>query len=529
VTEVRHTIASPPLGERIGLAYDRILGDPRRALLVYVGGFSAAMLIGHAGGDLHADILEAYAWGKELQLGYAKHPPFWAWVAHGWFSIFPTSDWAAYLLSGSNAAIGLACTYLIALRLVSERQAMATLLCLMATPVYFCLANRFNANTVLLSLWPATTLFAMRAQASDRIADGVMAGILAAACVLSKYTSVLFLATLLLALPLRSSRAVWVSRSAIAAYASFVLAAAPHALWLYKSGSLPFVYLQVTTARPFWVSAREAVLFPLTSMGFFLPALIIYLTATRRHARVWWRGMWTGWNPERKFTTVLLFCPIFLTIATSIARSATVKPIYVIPMLFLGPIWIAQIPGIRFDGSSLARARRACASVLVFYMAAAPVVGIAGFLASAPFATQPTEEVARRVTQEWIERYDVRLRIVAGDEDYALSAPFYSPHHPSYMLGFDARPLRDFRNPDMREAMSLSPWTSLRDVASHGLAIICSEQHRRSATECRERAQSLFGDVMEELELTAAKNLLGLRGPEYRFRIFFVPPAAWSI
>ena len=149
-----------------------ILDKPSTALLLYIFAFWAAMLIGHGGGDLHTDTLEAYAWGKELQLGYPKHPPFWSWVAYGWFTIFPFSDWAAYLLGATNSAIGLGCTYLIARRFVSERQAMAALLCLMATPIYFCLANRYNANTALLSLWPATVLFALRAQESARIVDG---------------------------------------------------------------------------------------------------------------------------------------------------------------------------------------------------------------------------------------------------------------------------------------------------------------------------------------------------------------------
>src|SRR6185312_9349146 len=161
------------------------------------------------------------------------------------------SDWAAYLLSAFNAAIGLGCTYFIALRFVSERRAMAVLLCLVATPIYFCLAGRFNANTVLLSLWPATTLFALRSQESGRITDGIITGLLAAACLMSKYNSALFLITLFLAMPLRSSRAVWYSRAAFACYTCCAAALLPHLLWLQAHDYLPFAYFQQTTARPF--------------------------------------------------------------------------------------------------------------------------------------------------------------------------------------------------------------------------------------------------------------------------------------
>ena len=38
---------------------------------------------------IHNDMAEAYAWGREFQLGYEKHPPFWAWIAGLWFEVFP--------------------------------------------------------------------------------------------------------------------------------------------------------------------------------------------------------------------------------------------------------------------------------------------------------------------------------------------------------------------------------------------------------------------------------------------------------
>src|SRR6185312_106761 len=43
---------------------------------------------------IHNDMAEAYVWGHEFQLGYEKHPPFWAWIAGLWFEVFPRADWA---------------------------------------------------------------------------------------------------------------------------------------------------------------------------------------------------------------------------------------------------------------------------------------------------------------------------------------------------------------------------------------------------------------------------------------------------
>src|SRR5690349_17009887 len=56
---------------------------------------------------VHHDTAESYIWGREFQLGYYKHPPFWAWIAGAWFTFAPHQDWAFRLLSIINAAIGL--------------------------------------------------------------------------------------------------------------------------------------------------------------------------------------------------------------------------------------------------------------------------------------------------------------------------------------------------------------------------------------------------------------------------------------
>jgi hypothetical protein len=509
---------------RPDLALAGLLDRPLVALLVYVAAFWAATMISHGSGGLVTDTVEPYAWGKELQLGYVKHPPFWSWVAYAWYAVLPTSDWAAYLLSALNAAIGLGCTYLIALRFVPERQAMAAILCLIATPIYFCLASRFNANTVLLSLWPATTLFALRSQESDRVADGVVTGLLAAACLLSKYNSALFLTALFFALPLRGSGAVWYSRSAISCYLVSVAAVAPHLIWLRAHNYLPFAYFQETTSRPFGVSLREALIFPFTSIGFFLPALLIYGIATRTNGRAWWQGLRSAWSADRAFVTVLLFGPIGLTLMACLARSATVKPLYIIPELFMAPIWLVMIPGIPFNATVFARIRRGCAHFLIFYLVAAPIVAGVGFAYAPSFASQPSPQVARLVTAEWHERYTSPLRFIGGDETYALGTTFYSPDHPSYLLGFDAKPFSEIGRRRTPSDLTLTPWVHAQDLARQGMAIICSMERRRTPTDCSELVRSWGFEEAEEVKSTVATSLLGFRGPDYQFRVFFVPP-----
>jgi hypothetical protein len=132
------------------------------------------------------------------------------------------------------------------------------------------------------------------------------------------------------------------------------------------------------------------------------------------------------------------------------------------------------------------------------------------------------------VTSEWRTRYDLPLRIIAGDEDYALGASFYSPDHPSYLTGFDARALRDFKSPDLLSSFSLSPWVNEQDITRDGLAIICSEAPRNSSTWCYESAIDWADVHSEQVGITVAKKLFGRSGPIHRFRVFFIPPKAFA-
>src|SRR5262245_4299829 len=49
-------------------------------------------------GAVWDDMLEAWAWGQQFELGYYKHPPFYGWIAGLWLRIFPRTDLSFYLL-----------------------------------------------------------------------------------------------------------------------------------------------------------------------------------------------------------------------------------------------------------------------------------------------------------------------------------------------------------------------------------------------------------------------------------------------
>ncbi|NLH80765.1 MAG: glycosyltransferase family 39 protein, partial [Phyllobacteriaceae bacterium] len=139
------------------------------------------------------DMVENWVWGKEWQLGYWKHPPFFAWVVGAWFSVFPRADWAYYLLAALNAAIGLSGVW--AMTGVADegrpdhgrRRRLVALAGLAITPITGFLALKFNANAILLSVWPWATWAFLRALKTPTAKNGAILGALLAVAMLSKY------------------------------------------------------------------------------------------------------------------------------------------------------------------------------------------------------------------------------------------------------------------------------------------------------------------------------------------------------
>ena len=88
------------------------LTDPARrersvaaALLCYVALWTLYGTLAKASQDIHVDMSEQFALARELAFGYPKHPPLTMAVVRAWFAVFPTADWAYYLLAMANVGL----------------------------------------------------------------------------------------------------------------------------------------------------------------------------------------------------------------------------------------------------------------------------------------------------------------------------------------------------------------------------------------------------------------------------------------
>jgi len=186
--------------------------------------------------DGYADMLENFAWGQNWAWGSAKHPPLFAWVTGAWFLVFPHLDVSYHLLSYVNVALALLGVYKASRAMGRPDLALpsALLLC-MAFP-YSTLAVKFNANAILLSLWPWVLLAWVRcvgSQARAGLAWSLALGVLSALAMLGKYYSGVFLLAMFLSsLASHKGRAWFGTYNPWLTLAVFGLCLSPHLIWL---------------------------------------------------------------------------------------------------------------------------------------------------------------------------------------------------------------------------------------------------------------------------------------------------------
>ena len=482
-------------------------GEVLAALLVaHVATWTIYGTFGLSGG-VHEDMLEAWVWGKEAQLGYFKHPPVFAWMAGAWFQVMPRADWAFYLLAALNSAAGLWAIWLLAGLFVAGRQRLAAVLVAMLTPLYGVLALKFNANSVLLASWPLATFFFIRSLRGRRASDSIGLGLMGGIAMLSKYYSALLLVTfLIVAVQHPDRRRYWRSFAPYLAVAAFLLTIAPHAIWLVQANGVTFEY----AGSKFGFEVRQTLgwvaMTALAPVAFFaLPlALLLGVNRLRWQASL---AMLRRWSAQSRHASIglLAFAPFLLTLLWGLV-GVKVSLSYTIPIFFLVPILIVLTLPEAVTPRVMRRLATASSFAMLAVVLIAPLLGYARFRADTRAAVEPRAEVAINLTSLWRAKFSRPLRLVAGSTAYASAIPFYSQDAPSQLINFTAR---------------AAPWVTAERLARDGLLIVCEDWDAF----CRAELERRVSGRTITIERTFARTAYGRAASPVSLTILMVPPA----
>ncbi|ANN66906.1 glycosyltransferase family 39 protein [Bordetella bronchialis] len=479
-------------------------------LVIHFAVWTAASWLYRANLDWAGDMLENYSWGIAWQPGYYKHPPLFAWMTAAWFSVFPHTDAAYFALSMANAILGVCGIVSLARRFLPAREAALAGVAMAVSPIYTTLAIKFNANTVLLSLWPWTAYFFVRYMQTGSRRAAMALGAAAALAMLGKYFSVALLAGLALA---GLCRPAWRARlkqpQTLLAVMTGVIVLWPHLRWLAQNDMPTFAYADERMqeiVRPLPAVAGELVRYAMTQLLYLLPGMA-FLWLLARHSRgraaklmlhgfvrrslhrdLWWLAM----------GTFVAICVLALATRTHFS------PLWGNAQWFaISAFWLAVLAN---AGIGL-ETRRIPAIMAVYWILALVLSAGGGYLKAIHHdrgAMEPRQALARAAHAVWDSRVGEPLAIVAGDEKEARAVAFYASQRIHYWDIFDP---------------GTTPWIDRMQVRRQGVLFVC----RDDDAQCQHAAAGYSG--APPVAIAVRRTVWGVQSAPRKYVLYVMPPA----
>ena len=476
------------------------------ALFVLI--WSVYGLISAAPAAIHNDMAEAYAWGREFQLGYEKHPPFWAWIVGLWFEVLPRADWAFILLAVLNAGLGLYGSWMLIGDFAEGDKRLAATALLLLTPFYTFLALKYNANSIFLSLWPWTMHFFVRSIDNRRRGDAILFGIFMAMALLSKYFAVILAATCFAAAILHPARRRYFTSAA--PYVSLLVATlvfAPHAWWLVRSNAPPVDYVIHKTGFDVPTVLLACVKLLVGVVLFHSIVLTVIALAKQSDPRSWTTAFRAHWlEPRFRVLATLAILPLVLTVVAGLVFRLRLDTNMTIGIFSLVPLLFIEISGADGDAGLYLAARRFAIAVTLAALALSPVVAFAKIWYRGDINyTEPRKELARETTELWHKQTSSRLQYVGGSQRYEDAVAFYSPDNPHVFIHLDYH---------------RASWVSAVDLKRAGLLVVCSAEDKQ----CLESAASASTPQARRTDLSLFHSFLGYTVGYSSFIVTIIPP-----
>jgi len=404
----------------------------------FIAVWTLYLAIAYAGGGLHPDTLEAWTLGRHFAFGYHKHPPLMGWVAAGWTSVFPLSDWSLQLMAMVNAGLALFFVDCVARQFVTGHKRILVLLLLMLTPAYQFHAQRFNANSVLLAIWPLATWCFLRAFETRSTVWAIAAGCTTALAMVGKYYSIFLVASFAFAaLAHPARRAYFGSASPWISAVTGLAVLSPHIYWLATTGASTFTYA-LTHANGNPVSSLGEVknfLLGLVASISAVAVIWVFIAGTRlKQLPADFAAMSSG----LRLLFYVAIGTIVLPVLTSLALGTDLPSLWALQGLFLFVVLIVggiSYPLERFYTVNVAVI--ATGVSLVAVLVAAPIHAVYRNINGYEEGRNLYQQAASELTRQWRELTGEPLGAVSGDDSLAFATAFYSPDHPHYARPFE--------------------------------------------------------------------------------------------
>jgi len=493
--------------------YDALIDPARceRAMALLLAGYAAAWtlyaVIAKGSQGIHFDMGEVVAWSHEVSLGTPKHPPLAAWLVRGWFAVMPAEPWAYYLFAVALATVALWIAWHVAGRYLPPDKRLLGILLLSIIPFYNFHALKFNANSVLLPFWAATTWFFLRSFETRRAGWAVLAGAAAAAAMMGKYWTIFLLAGLGLAALVDPRRAAYLrSPAPWLTVATGAVLLAPHVVWIFSHDFGPFRYAFGAHPASYAGAALYALFFLGGSIAFVAVPMALNLWATRPSAVAVGDSLWPP-PGERRTALVALIAPVLFAAVGSILIRMKIGALWTMSGMTLLPVALLSSPLVRVRRNAVVGVLALALAYPLVMVAASPLIAMVVHREGVPLYAAHYQLIARAVERAWNARTNAPLRIVGSYTVIVNGIVFYFETKPSTL---------DIISP------AQTPWVDDERIKREGIVIVCPVPESYCIDAMNGYAARYPSATIEDVSL--ARRFFGTPDKPVQYRILTIPP-----
>ena len=379
--------------------------------------------------NLPLDVIEALAWGSNLDWGFNKHPPGSAFFPEIFFQIFGAQDWAYYFLSSLFVVISFYFVFKVADEILSSKLlSLFSVLILEAIYFYNFTTPEFNVNVCQLPFWSLVVYFSWKIYSSKEIKllDCFLIGLFSAIGFLSKYLFVYLLASIFLffiyLVLIKKDRKF--DFKYFVTLEVFVILLIPHFIWLYGNDFITIFYgLKRTGLEPGFINHFEQpILFLLKQTGTLIPFFfLIWLLVKKIKFK---------FNVKDKKLLFLVFInllPIFLIFITSTIMGSKIRTMWMTPFyLYFGVLFIYI-----FKSQINVKRVNSFLSGFLFLFFLSPIIYSYVSISQTDKRTDyPGKEIASKVQLIWSKDFNEEIQFVTGDEWKAGNLSYHLKSRP---------------------------------------------------------------------------------------------------
>ena len=379
--------------------------------------------------NLPLDVIEALAWGSNLDWGFNKHPPGSAFFPEVFFQIFGAQDWAYYFLSSIFVVISFYFVFKVADEILSNKLlSLFSVLVLEAIYFYNFTTPEFNVNVCQLPFWSLVVYFSWKIYSAKEIKllDCFLIGLFGAIGFLSKYLFVYLLASIFLLF----TYLIFIKKDRkfdfkyFIALEVFIILLIPHFIWLYGNDFITIFYgLKRTGLEPSLINHFEQpIFFLLKQLGILLPFFfLIWLLVKKIKFKL-------NINDKKLlFLLVINLLPIFLILLTSSLMGSKIRTMWMTPFyLYFGVLFIYILKS-QID---IKRTNSFLLGFLFLFFISPIIYSYVSISQTDKRTDYPGKEIAFKAQLIWSKDFNKEIQFVTGDEWKAGNLSYHLKSRP---------------------------------------------------------------------------------------------------